>query len=170
MSHHQQRRLAQKVLNRKHPTVWVAWLGLFGWHTLTATAQIVYRCGDAYSTSASCSDDRTPTVHDPRNTDQAKSQDRLTHQTQVEAETLEKRRIKAEQSATRAMPPVPAWSTKDISSTHDATDSNMPMQPTHAHRKSASPYFTAKDGTTPSRKTPHPSIRKPAGTDAAQKP
>ena len=115
------------------------------------SAQTVFRCGNHYSTTANCADSVPAPVQDTRAAEQAKAQERLTQQTQREAQALEKNRLQAERQATK-VPLPPAWPS-DKGATTSAVDADTLPPPPH-HRKKVSPYFTAKDGSAaPGKKT-----------------
>ena len=109
-------------------------------------AQTVYRCGDQYSATASCQSGTAPALQDTRNAEQAKAQERLTQQTQREAQALEKNRLQAERQASVNTPPAtPTWP-QDTSTANAATGPNtLTANPRHTHSKKATPYFTAKE-------------------------
>ncbi len=127
-----------------------------------AMAQSVYRCDNEYSDIVTCTHANTALVNDARSEDQHTAQDRLTQQTQAQAETLERNRLKAEKHNPRANTPIAAWPTQDLSAIQDTKDSGTLGSPTpHAHHKKTSPYFTAKDG--------KPNAKKTSPTKAKQK-
>lgn len=172
MSHPHQLHATRRTRSLSPQRLLAGFLTFLWLPTLSVMAQTVYRCGDQYSTHPSCSNGSAPSVHDPRSTEQQKNQDRLTHQTQAEAQRLEKQRIKTEQAATRAVPPsVAAWSTTDVSPHRETMDSNTLDAPhPHAGRKKTGAYFTAKDRDKPSKKTSQPKLKPKANADTPDKP
>ena len=171
MSHRHPRRPTHKTprLERRFlkPAFWMA-CGLW---TVSALAQTVYRCGNDYSTTPMCSDASAPEVHDPRSEGQHQAQDRLTQQTQAQAERLERNRLKAEKQSPRSSTAVTALPAKDLSLMQDSSDSSMSGSPTpHAHPKKTSPFFTAKDGQPKSKKTATTNAKPKANADTPAKP
>ena len=136
-----------------------------------ALAQTVYRCGNEYSDALTCAHANTALVHDARTEDQHTAQDRLTQQTQTQAETLERNRLKAEKQSSRANPSIAAWPTQDLSPIQDNKDSGTLDSPSpHAHHKKTSPYFTAKDGKPKAKKTAPAKAKQKTSADTPAKP
>jgi hypothetical protein len=135
-------------------------------------AQTVYRCGTDYSDTLTCPNGGVATVHDARSVDQHQAQDRLTQQTQEQADTMERNRFKAEKQSQRTtMPSAAAWSAKDMSPIQDSSDSGTSGSPTpRVKRKKTSPYFTAKDGKTNAKKTAPTKAKQKTSTDTPAKP
>lgn len=137
-----------------------------------AMAQTVYRCGDQYSATALCQNSTAPAVQDTRNAEQSKAQERLTLQTQREAQALEKNRLQAERRTSVHSPAVtPAWPQDSSLPQSSGTAPDTLAPPHHAHSQKVNPYFTAKDGSTHSNsgKAKKPAKKK-TSSDTAQKP
>ncbi|PIT80407.1 hypothetical protein B9Z39_11450 [Limnohabitans sp. JirII-29] len=135
-------------------------------------AQTVYRCGDQYSATALCQNSTAPAVQDTRNAEQTKAQERLTLQTQREAQALEKNRLQSERRASVHSPAVtPAWPQDSALPQSSGTAPDTLAPPHHAHSQKVNPYFTAKDGSTHSNsgKAKQP-VKKKTSSDTAQKP
>ena len=152
MPHRYPVRQAHKIPRRRPRFILTVLLAAGGLPALTALAQTVYRCGNEYNDTPSCSSGSIVSVHDARSEDQHKAQDRLTQQTQAQADALEKNRIKAEKQNPRATPSIASWPAKEVSPTQDSSTLGSPTP--RAHHKKTSPYFTAKDGNAKSKKTP----------------
>ncbi|WP_408598474.1 hypothetical protein [Limnohabitans sp.] len=143
------------------------WLTPFG-----ARAQTVYRCGDQYSPTASCQNSTTPTVQDTRNAEQTKAQERLTLQTQRDAQALEKNRLQSERRASVHSPTVtPAWPQDRAVTQSSGAAPDTLAAPHHARSQKANPYFTAKDGSAQSSsREAKQATKKKTSSDTAQKP
>lgn len=128
----------------KHTVALLAWASLL--IVSKTAAQNVYRCGDQYSASPSCNGAIISSVEDARSDRQAQAQKAQTLQAQQEADALEKDRHKADQPIKHnAAPP---HSVKRETLISGPVDHTAPVQTSRGQpRKSASPYFTAKDNT-----------------------
>ncbi|WP_310626383.1 hypothetical protein [Limnohabitans sp.] len=115
----------------------------------------VYRCGEAYSASAQCPDGHAAEVIQP-------SAELHTHtsnpasvirQEAREAQTLETKRLQAMQQATPTMPVglgTPQQPTPSVTSS--STEYDRKHGKNERTGKPKSPYFTAKDPSTPTKK------------------
>ncbi len=107
-------------------------------------ADTVYRCGEAYSTSSQCANGtatevKSSSVLNTTGPDKANSAMRDMR----DAQALEKQRLQAEQQAAQAAP--------IRLSTHNAPSAAPPSKGKQASKPN-SPYFTAADPTTTSKK------------------
>ena len=172
MSHRYPQRPAQTAPRLKQRCFFKALLTAWGLSALSTMAQTVYRCGNEYSDTRTCPNGSVATVHDARSIYQHQAQDRLTQQTQEQAEALERNRLKAEKQSPRAATPsAAAWSTKDVSPVQDHSDNSTLGSPNpHAHHKKTSPYFTAKDGKNNAKTTTPNKAKQKTTTDTPAKP
>lgn len=160
---------------RKHPRperrLFLWFLMAFGFTAAAAMAQAVYRCGNEYSDALTCPHGSVASVQDARSHDQHQAQDRLTQQTQAQADTLERNRLKSEKHMPHATPVPGAWPAKDLTVMQDTADSGSPGTPTHhtSHKRPGA-YFTAKDGASQSKKVSAKKAKPKASADTPNKP
>lgn len=118
---------------------------LVGWIS-GVSAQTVYRCGDQYNANAQCGKAMAQTLQDPRNAAQDNAQQGLTRQTQKEADALEKNRISAERQAATSTMRLSTFPQDNALTPSKVAPESIDSTSSRGKRHTASPYFTAKDG------------------------
>ena len=130
------------------PLVWVLLM------TVSAHADTVYRCGNAYSASDQCANGQSAEVK-ASSVLRDRAQDKPSHVSneQQEAAALEKKRLQAERQATQNAPIRLSASPNPPSRRVNTDVERNPSRNKGKHaRKPPSPYFTAKDPNAPPKK------------------
>jgi hypothetical protein len=147
--------LIKHKVQAQRPAKWLTVMfGMAALLSYPTLADTVYRCGEAYSTSNQCDNSvateiKPSTIRHTTGPDQANTATRDL----LDAQTLEKQRLHAEQQAAQAAAPIrlrPPRAPLAIPSnhTHHEPIANSGKHP----RKTNSPYFTAVDPTAAAKK------------------
>jgi len=133
----------------EHLHLYVA-MTLVAGYLMPAYADTVYRCGEAYSTSAQCGNTAATEVKPASVLTTGAGTNTSAHDLR-DAQALEKQRLQAQRQAAQAAPILISPPVAATTSSNTPLPVNDARKGKHA-RKAASPYFTAVDPNAPHKK------------------